>query len=44
MLFGVKKILQHALRSFFLRPHEQIGSLEKIEIWIPFLLDPFLHD
>ena len=44
MFFGVKRFLQYALHSFFLKPHERLNDLEKT--WIiesVFLLDIFSH-
>ena len=32
MFFSANKILQHVLHSFFLKPNEQLGSLEKIKV------------
>ena len=32
MFFSANRILQHVLHSFFLKPNEQLGSLEKIKV------------
>ena len=41
MFFSANRILQHVLHSFFLKPNEQLGSLEKLKFESVFLI---LHD